>query len=88
MCMLYLSCENVLLFDQPIWFNFMKCNSFYCTILFIKVPAATTAVAAPQTSVAPAVPSVVSGPPGAVSPPVPPLPIQVCILKVRSYVAC
>jgi len=40
------------------------------------VPAVTTAVAAPQTSVAPTVPGVVSGAPGAVSPPAPSLPIQ------------
>jgi hypothetical protein len=46
---------------------------------------ATTAVAAPQTSVAPTVPGVVSGAPGAVSPPAPSLPIQVCILKMNSF---
>lgn len=48
--------------------------------MFTKVPAATTAVAVPQTSVAPAVPGVVSGASGAVSPPAPSLPIQVCVL--------
>jgi hypothetical protein len=55
-----------------------------CNFVFIKVPAATTVVASPQTSVAPtAVPtSVVSGAPGAVTPPAsnqgPSLSIQVC----------
>ena len=34
---------------------------------------------------APTVPGVVSGAPGAVSPPAPPLPIQVCILKMHSF---
>lgn len=53
--------------------------------MFTKVPAATTAVAAPQTSVAPTVPGVVSGAPGAVSPPAPSLSIQVCILKMHSF---
>jgi hypothetical protein len=59
--------------------------------MFVKVPAATAVVAAPQTSVAPTVvqTSVVSGAPGAVTPPVsnqgPSLPIQVCILRTHSF---
>jgi hypothetical protein len=58
-------------------------HNFVCA----KVPAVTTAVAAPQTSVSPAaVPSVVSGAPTAVTPPTssqgPPLPIQVVFTYV------
>jgi hypothetical protein len=57
----------------------------------VKVPAATPAVTAPQTSVASAsVPSVVGGAPAAVTPPAssqgPPLPIQVCVLNMYTVV--
>jgi hypothetical protein len=68
------------------FFNFVSLLVLIHYFISVKVPAATTAVVAPQTSVASAaVPSVVGGAPAAVTPSSssqgPPLPIQVCVLN-------